>query len=218
MLMGMLKKKGKSDGLDIGGLVGMLIGQKDNISKAMPAGLGDSLSGMGLLDDGSEKVTDTAASAAAAGKEAADSGKSLLSKLLPIIVLAILAWLAYQFLMKPDTNPTADSATVGAVQAVDQLESLMNEAGNVLAGIDSVESASRALSSLQGVDQGLGKLVEAAANMPSAQGAKLAQRFEQLAPQLESSLAKAYAVPGARDVLSGTVDSMLSKLQRISGS
>ncbi len=49
-VMGSLAQQQKSQGLDAGGLASMLLGQKDNISAAMPAGFSNLLSGTGLLD------------------------------------------------------------------------------------------------------------------------------------------------------------------------
>jgi hypothetical protein len=222
MLMGMLKSKGKSDGLSAGGLVDMLMGQKDNIAGAMPPQLGSALSGSGLLDGVMGKAgaaTAAAASAtAAAGKQAADKGGSLLGKLIPLILLALVAWFVYQFLMKPGDEPTTGTSvsSAGAVQLSDQLGNLMGQAGQVLSGINSVDDARNALSSLESVDRGLGQLMSAAANLPSGQTQKLAESFGKLAPAMESAVGHAYNVPGAREVLSGTVDSILRKLKVIS--
>jgi hypothetical protein len=230
MLMGMLKGKSKSDNLNTGGLVDMLMGQKDNIASAMPSQMATSLSGSGLLDGVMAKAgagaTAAAATTAAAGREAAavsreaaDKGGSFLGKLLPIIILAIVAWLAYQFFLKPDPQPgnAVPGSSVGAVQLTDQLGDLMGKAGTILAGIDSADEASNALGQLQTVDQGLGQLLNAAANLPAAQTQKLAASFNQLAPQLEQAVSHAYSVPGAREVLSDSVDSILRKLKVVAG-
>jgi hypothetical protein len=222
MLLGMLKSKGKSDGLGAGGLIDMLMGQKDNIAGALPPQLGSALSGSGLLDGVLGKAggaaTAAAAATTAAGKQAADKGGSLLGKLIPLILLALVAWFVYQFLMKPADEATTGSSvsSSGAVQLSDQLEVLMGQAGSVLAGINSVDDARNALSSLESVDRGLGQLVSAAANLPSGQTQKLASDFAKLAPPMESAVGHAYNVPGAREVLSGTVDSILRKLKVIS--
>jgi hypothetical protein len=222
MLLGMLKSKGKSDGLGAGGLIDMLMGQKDNIAGALPPQLGSALSGTGLLEGVLGKAggaaTAAAAATSAAGKQAADKGGSLLGKLIPLILLALVAWFAYQFLMKSGDEPTSGSSvsSAGAVQLSDQLEILMGRAGSTLAGINSVDDARNALSSLESVDQGLGQLLSAAANLPSGQAQKLASDFTKLAPPLETAIGQAYNVPGAREVLSGTVDSILRKLKVIS--
>ncbi len=228
MLMGMLRSKSKSDNLSSGGLIDMLMGQKDNIAKAVPSQMASSLSGSGLLDGvltatrpaatAAAASTATASSqAAAAGREAADKGGSLLSKLLPLIILAIVAWLAYQFFLKPDSAPrdAQPGSSVGAVQLEDQLGELMGKASNILSGIDSADEAANALGQLQSVDMGLGQLVSAAANLPAGKAQALAASFNQFAPQLEQAVGHAYSIPGAREVLSDSVDSILRKLKVI---
>ena len=220
MLLGMLKGKSKSEGMGAGGLVDMLMGQKDNIAGAMPSQLGSVLSGSGLLDGVLGKAGAAASSAAtataAAGQQAAEKGGSLLGKLVPIILLALVAWLAYQFLMKPDDSSSASAVGVGAVQLSDQLGNLMGQAGSSLSGINSVDDARNALSNLEAVDRGLGQLLSTAANLPAAQSQALAASFESFAPELERAVGHAYDVPGAREVLSSSVDSILRKLQVIS--
>lgn len=230
MVMGMLKSKGASDGLNVGGLMDMLMGQKDNIAKAVPDQLGSALSGSGLMDDVLGKAgatadtvaataTAAAATTAAVGKEAADKGGSFLGKLLPIIILAVVAWLAWQFFLKPDPAPgnAVPGSAVGAAQLSDQLGNLMGQAGSILSGIDSVDEARSAVAGLQSVDQGLGQLVQASSSLPAAQAAQLAESFAKLAPDMEKAVAHAYAIPGVRDVLAGPVDSILRKLKVVSG-
>lgn len=106
-------------------------------------------------------------------------------------------------------------SSIGAAQLGDQLGTLMGQAGTVLSGIDSVDEAREALAGLQSVDQGLGQLVQAAGNLSTDQAGQLAAKFSDLAPQLERAVAHAYDVPGAREVLSNSVDSILRKLQTI---
>ena len=50
VVMGQLSQTQKSSGLDAGGLMNLLNGQKDNIAAAMPAGFSNLLAGTGLLD------------------------------------------------------------------------------------------------------------------------------------------------------------------------
>lgn len=223
LLLGMLKRKGTSDGLSSGGLADLLIGQKDNIAGALPAQVRSALSGSGLLEGVVGKATGaaaaTATTTAATGKQAADKGGSLLSKLLPLIVLAVVVWLAYQFLAKPReeaaTLPAVES--VGTMQLSEQLGDLIVRAGSVLSGINSAEDASAALAPLQTVDQGLEQLLNASARLPSEQTQSLRDSFSKLEPELERAVRHAYDIPGAREILATTVDSILRKLKVISG-
>ncbi len=64
VVMGQLAQTQKSSGLDAGGLMNLLNGQKDNIAAAMPAGFSNLLAGTGLLDSVAGNLKSDAASAA----------------------------------------------------------------------------------------------------------------------------------------------------------
>jgi hypothetical protein len=51
IVMSVVSRQTKEQGLDGGGLAAMLMGQKDNIQSAMPSGLTDALGGVGFLDN-----------------------------------------------------------------------------------------------------------------------------------------------------------------------
>lgn len=69
IVMSVLSKQVSSQGLDGGGLLGLISGQKDSIEKAMPSGMASALSGAGLMDS----IMGTAQSATAAVGDAVDS-------------------------------------------------------------------------------------------------------------------------------------------------
>ena len=79
IVLSVLGRQQKSEGLDAGGLMGLLSGQKDHISNAMPAGLASALGGTGFLDaltgsagDAAAKLGDTAQEAAAVAGNAVE--------------------------------------------------------------------------------------------------------------------------------------------------
>ena len=76
VVLGSLGQQQKSMGLDAGGLAKMLMGQKDNISAAMPADFAKMLGGSGLLDSigGGGSSTLGQAAAAATGAAGAAAG------------------------------------------------------------------------------------------------------------------------------------------------
>ena len=88
IVMSVLSKQQKAEGLDGGGLLGLLSSQKDNIEQAMPSGMASALSGAGLLDsimgtaqsatESIGEAVDTAAGAAgrAAGAAATAAGQT----------------------------------------------------------------------------------------------------------------------------------------------
>ncbi|MGI9488937.1 MAG: DUF937 domain-containing protein [Geminicoccaceae bacterium] len=69
IVMSVLGREQKSQGLDGGGLMTMLMGQKDNIQAAMPSGMASALGGAGFLDD----LMGGVQSATASVKEAVDT-------------------------------------------------------------------------------------------------------------------------------------------------
>ncbi len=97
VVMGMLSKQVKSGGLDLGGLVKLLLGQKENVARSMPSGLASALTGVQGLGDLSGFLPSGAATSkpAVASTTHATKQSSPMSWLLPLIaVLAIggLVW------------------------------------------------------------------------------------------------------------------------------
>jgi hypothetical protein len=77
VVLGSVGQQAKSSGLDAGGLAKMLIGQKDNISAAMPGEFAKMLGGTGLLDGLGGSLSGAASAAAgAAGRVASGIGQA----------------------------------------------------------------------------------------------------------------------------------------------
>lgn len=120
LLLSMLSKKKKADGLDAGGLIDMLMGQKDNVVKAIPPDLSSQLAKGGVLDDLLGKAE------AVTPRQPVRQSKSLFSRLLPLIIIAAVAWFAMQYLFKPKPVEQAaapETAPVEQTQApVEQVQ------------------------------------------------------------------------------------------------
>ena len=96
----------KSSGLDLGGILGSLAGQKDLVAKAIPAGLGSILGGSGLLKsfgfgdlakdfmDGSKQVKQSFASASSEASRLAKpkKGNNWTKWLIGIVLAAVAIW------------------------------------------------------------------------------------------------------------------------------
>lgn len=105
VVMGVLGRHRKSQGLDLGGLMGFLSEQKSNLP-AMPAGL-DSALGM-TASPGPER---TAATRQPAASPSSSGGGSMLAKLLPLAALLGLAFLAWQFIGGRGNEEATDETT-----------------------------------------------------------------------------------------------------------
>ena len=98
LVMSAIGKQVFSKGLGVSGLMDLLKGQKDYVSKAAPAGLG-SLLGFADLGDGAKKVVAAAGNAgkkvtgaaSSAASATVDAGRSGISKLLPFLGIGLLA-------------------------------------------------------------------------------------------------------------------------------
>ncbi|MEA3291216.1 MAG: DUF937 domain-containing protein, partial [Pseudomonadota bacterium] len=251
LLLGMLSKQKKSDGLDAGGLIEMLMGQKDNVAKAMPADFSKALSGSGILDSltgaasaGAGAAASAARSAAAGTQQAAQKSKSMFSRLLPLIIIAAVAWFAMQYLFKPkpveqavapveqvqapvkqvqETTSAAQQVGEAAMQALmvdninlgQELTAMFDSAGKTLTGITDVASAQNAVEDLGKVNQALDVVSSLAAKLPPEGRQMLAGIIGELAPSLDKAIAAAYAIPGVGDALGDTVTALLQKLSAL---
>ncbi len=105
IVMGMIGKQVSSNGLNAGGLMKMLMGQKDHVASALPAGMGSILGFADMKNSVTETVSSAATRTASAARdtvretantatEAASTGGSWLRWALPIVAIGGLAfWL-----------------------------------------------------------------------------------------------------------------------------
>ncbi len=238
MLMGMLSKKKQDDGLDNDGLLSMLNDQKSNIASAFTPEMNQSFTGMGLLDGFADQagesiqaaardVSNTAQQAAQAATDtaqhAAKEGKSLFSKLLPFIILALLAWLAYQFFLKPKpemnapdtsaiTEQISQALTVGDTNIGKDLTSVFGTVTKSLSGINDTDSANAALEGLTRANGALDNIGGLATQLQPAGKSALGAIINKMLVKFDDIVAKVYMVPGAENILGGSISGIRQKL------
>ena len=130
VVMGALGQQQRANGLDASGLANLLTSQKDNIRRAIPAGLAEPLSDTGLFDNvlGTSEVRDTSAPSkpVAPSPRYAPKESSSWSTgwFLPALVALVLAGAGWNFYLRPqpadiviEGPPTADiRSTTGSVR------------------------------------------------------------------------------------------------------
>ncbi len=160
ILMGLIGKQVKSQGLNASGLASLLGGQKDYIKAALPAGMGDEL-GLGSLLGGVKgaagnvvnTATNVGGKVADAGVDTAKKGASFLRWLLPLVGIVLLGgWLLSRMGCANPAGDMADSVTDtvkdGAGTVVDGAKDLaegtkdlagdaVNKVGDVVKGFSS---------------------------------------------------------------------------------
>lgn len=132
VVMGILGKKVKSDGLGLSGLSSLLSSQKDIVSSALPTGLASTLGFGNMLSSGASKV-----SAAANSVESEVKSKNWM----PLILgaLAILAALFFWRSCGSDVKEAATDAKDSAIAVTDSATSVVeNSASAVQDGLASL--------------------------------------------------------------------------------
>ncbi len=119
--MSVLKNQRSKLGLDVGGLVKLLMGQKDLLQGKLPGGFGDLLgvSGLTAAESSRPQTREPVSSIRDGAHSISDSPNTMLGKLLPVIALLALALIAWQlFNKRPDANTVIESPSNGVVEKV----------------------------------------------------------------------------------------------------
>jgi hypothetical protein len=230
-VLGLLKKEQKSRGLDLNGLVGMLQGQKQSISAALPQGLSSQLSSAGLL----EGFSDTAAAArsavagtAQAATAGAKAGGSIFRWLIPLVILAVLLWLAWQYLFAPKPTPVATpgpemtrplaaapSLVVGGVDLGEKLSGAIGGIGSALSGVKDAASAEAAVGALTAQGAALGEVAALVEKLPAAARQSLAGLIGPQFAKLESLAKQVIDLPGVGPVLTPVLMPILAQISAL---
>ena len=220
LVLSMITKQLKSSGggIDIGSLSKLILGQKANIAGAMPAGLGDVLSGIqglgdfgGLVKDAADSAGRAAASAGRAATAAVEQAASPIAKLLPIalaalVLLGLLWWL---FGRTPENAVDAGKAIGNAAQSVGDVSKRALE-GAGQAAVDAARKASDAADEagdvlgaagkelMGGMKDWFGGMTETIGGITDLDTATAAEsKLEEMGSRLETMLESAKKLPEA---------------------
>lgn len=215
--LGTLAQQQKSQGLDAAGLVNMLLGQKDNIKAALPAGFADQLKGTGLLDS----IMPAAGVEPPRSVPAAHAPQKGGMGMLPLIAgAAALAALGWYFLgnQRPATVsiPVAPAITVGSSNIGSLLGSSAEDLRRALGDIKDEASARAQLNRLQGISTQLNGVKDAAAKLPADGKKTLATYAAQLLPIIRPLIDKALAAAGVGPIAKPVLDQILNRLTELS--
>ncbi len=234
IVLGVIKRKvfGGSSGGTIGALTSLFSGQKDNITNAMPTGLNDQLSSSGFFDSLTNNFADTAEDVGRATRnaghaaqeqvaDAAKGGSSLFRKLLPIIILAALAWFALQMFggKKEEQVVPTPAAPTSSIEVPDyggQIGSIFQNTTDSFSRITDVATATEELPNLRGAlndfdgfGKVFGEVTDNTVRGPVIEVAKGA--FSKLEPVV----GKVLEIPGVGDVIKPTTDSLMEMLNKL---
>ncbi len=231
--LGTIAKQQKDSGLDTAGLGRMLMGQKDNIQAAMPAGFADLLKGTGLLDalgapakaqaapaastsSSASRPTASAPPATTAPRIAPSSGSGWLPWVAGLGLLALAAWYIAAPATRQAAFPVAPKITIGTQDVGAQLGSVVEDLRGTLTGLKDEASARTALPRLQAMQKQLDTINGLRGTMPADGKSALAGYINTLLPLLRPLLEKALATAGVGAIAKPVLDQIFSRIESMS--
>jgi hypothetical protein len=242
LALGVLSRHSQSQGLNAAGLAGLLSGQKQNILAAMPAGLGSALGGVsglsGFLGSARDTIGATTSSArpepsfpraVVREPEPARSGRP--RWLLPLLALAVLAFLLSQFFRPRETEtpaqapvaaqtPAQTPAQAPATPAADVAAKFSTDVADVvsnvtqtLTGVTDAASANAALPKLKDASSQLDTLKGMWGQVPDAAKPAIKTALSAGITNAEQLVGKVTAIPGVGDIIQPPAKEILDKLK-----
>jgi hypothetical protein len=214
VIISVVKRKlmGGGGGMDVGSLMGMLNGQKDNVAAAMPSGF--NLNAFSSADDVAPAAT-RPASSTASNTTPAPKEKSFLGKLLPLALVIGGLFFAYNFFMKGGADKAVDVAKDAIPENMDLGKELTGAMGSVtdsLGGITDAESAKAAIPKLGETASQLGGLAGMMDKLPEAARGPISGIVSTGLPQIQGLIDKVSAIPGVGPIIKPAVDGLMEKL------
>ena len=221
VVLGTLAKQQKESNLDGAGLARLLMGQKDNISAAIPAGFSDLLKGSGLLDSvapamaAAQPATRPSATVTEMPRQPAVESSS--SSWLPWVAALALAALAGWYFLGQGTRqaafPVAPKITVGSQDVGAQLSSVVEGLRGTLTGLKDEGSAKEALPRLQAMTKQLDGISDLRGQLPAEGKKGLASYVASLLPLLRPLIDKALAGSGVGPIAKPVLDQIFNRLE-----
>lgn len=252
IVLSVIKKKVLGGGMNASSLANMLSDQNENINAAMPQGFADKLQSEGFFDSigGASSSTasvgtahDTTHSAPTVAK--ASGGGGLMKWIIPLVAIAVLAWLAMQFFGGSKTedavNATGDAVSETASQAAgvseealqaardalpegveldsitDGLNGVFGSTQDALSGITDVDSATAAIPSIEEAAGSLSGINDVVARLPDAAKGPIGSIVSTGLSGLQPLIEKVTAIPGVGDILQPVIGPMVEMLQGLAG-
>ncbi len=226
-----------SGGVNVGSLMDMFSGQKENVAAAMPSGFIQQLSASEPAPRPTPRSKpDMAANVNNIPEPTESTGGSWLARLLPLALLCGVIWFAYDRFTKSEieipegtTIPQSTTDTiinndvevpevpavnveVPTVDVKEELSVILGSVTNSLGSISDVESAQQAVPQLNAASEKIGGLVNIVSKLPVAAREPVKQVISGGLPQLQALIDKAVAIPGVGAVIKPVADGLLQKI------
>lgn len=225
IVLGVLGKIKNMKGLDLAGLAGMLMGQKNILAGMLPSGVGDMLgfanlgsaatAAMGQIGGAAGQMANQAGYAA---QQAAAGGGSLLGKLIPLALVAAVAWFGYNYFIKNKAAVPALPAIPAELKSLtDGLPGTFEKLTSSLGGIKDVESAKAALPNLESLATNFSSLSKGMATLPDALKSTVKNTVNAQMPAVEKKITEILGLEGLPEPVKAVLNTIISKLKALIG-
>jgi hypothetical protein len=193
-----------------GGIAGLLASQKGNIEAALPAGVSGLLGPSGPRDD-----APAAAKTGPAVKAARPAWLKPVAIVAAAVVAALVIWELTSGPSEPETGAGIAPPAIGSVANVDLGSEATTDIGRltqVFGSVTDLSSANAAVPQVATVGSSLDRLRALAGQLPASGRSALADLVARALPTVQSAADRAYAIPGAAEVLKPVADPVLASL------
>jgi hypothetical protein len=237
LVLGALGQHQRDAGLDANGLASLLRSQKDQITAAIPSGLADQLGATGLIDkvqsglrSGSAAASAGASRIESASRRAGTFGGQLPYVLAAAIILAGIAWYAFQRRapesvaeLPARTAPATETVgmapanlTVDGVNLANQLNSSITTLKSALPGMTDAAAAQAALPKVNEAIAQLNDLTARVEKLPPDGRSAFAKMIVLVTPSVKEMCDKVMATPGVGPVAKPAIDALQAKMDSLS--
>jgi hypothetical protein len=236
LALGVLGKQQKETGMDASGLSRFLDGQKQNISAAMPSGMGTLLGGIpGLGGFATPKaapepqVSYAGASPSYAGTtgairetSAARPRPSLGRWFLPLLIAAIVVWAIWAWSRhrgaQPVNQPSVNLNALNPTQLTEGLRNNLQNTTSTLGGITDASSAEQSIPQLNQLNQNLTAMKSQVDKLPPSAKSSVLSSVQPYVAKLHDQAAKVQNIPGAGEKLQPTLNQLEGNLTSLTTS
>ncbi len=212
--LGTIAQQQKAGGLDAGGLAKMLMGQKDNVTAAMPAGFGDLLKGSGLLDGLSAPAPRATPAQPASYTPPPVAKSGGMPKWLPWVLALGLGLLGWNLLgSRTPTAPAVPKIVYNNVDVGGQAASIYEGLKTSIGGIKDEASARAQLPKLQDFATRMTQLEATQKQMPADVKKGLGALIGGYVPALRGLVKTALGAAGVPAIVQPVIDSILDKME-----
>ncbi len=218
LILSVIRKKMSSDNLDANGLLSMLQGQKDNISKAMPAGM------LGITGNAKTETDKT--------PRMETTQRPRYGKLLWIPIFLLIGLLSYFLLPKllpydSELDAPLTSDTDDTISAIDNepsdyvnigsdLGNIVNSVTDTLGTVTDADTATKAAVQITEATSKISTLSEVFNKLPGPAKSTISSLAENKISTLESLINKVVAIPAVGPILKPSLDTLMQTLASFS--